>query len=124
MSSARWIKSVFWLFLILAASRGFGSAQPVLIAPVPCEALAVTATDETSPWIDVDVENRTDKTLHLYRSVADGFKETGVLKARYAERFWGKPGSTWQVKDDAGKCLAGYVTGKQYGRIKIGDQEL
>jgi hypothetical protein len=123
--------SFFRFVLISVAGFGLASAQPVLIAPTPCEALDVKPETNSKTWTKVNFENRTDATLHIFRRFPDGkksqdYNRAGItgLSARYASPLYGKPGAVWVVEDDAGKCLGGYTAGTLEGRVKIGDKEL
>lgn len=125
MSRKRCLKPVLCLIVIAVTKSGIALAQPVPIAPVPCESLGVTAIDEASPWININVENRTDQTLRIYQRLSDGTrKPEAILVPRVAERFVRKPGTTWLVEDEAGICLGAYIIGTQYGRVRIGEKEL
>ncbi|MBK5290340.1 MAG: hypothetical protein JJE04_01430 [Acidobacteriia bacterium] len=123
--------SLFRFVLISVAGSGLASAQPVLLAPTPCEALDVKSETNSKTLTKVSFENRTDATLNVFRVFPDGkrsqeFKLAGTtgLPARYAAPRYGKPGAVWVVEDDAGKCLGGYTAGTQEGRVRIGDKEL
>jgi hypothetical protein len=123
MVRTRWSK----FGIIFGAIAGLAYGQPALIAPTACDALVMTPPDEAGQWMTFDIANGSDATLKVFRSIAGGKRKetaTGILAPRYAERFWGKPGTVFIIEDTSGKCIAGYTVGKQHAQVKIGDKDI
>jgi hypothetical protein len=82
---------------------------------------------DAEPWHQVFFENRTDRTLRVFRLSSDGKNKypSTVLAPGHGDIRQGKVGAVWVVEEDDGKCIGAYtasVAGKnEFVRIGEGD---